>query len=262
MSKLLDRLERISRGDSPPMGFGPVSTARKTEPSMVLLAFVDSPVRRVKSGSGDMTMDGIAISESIAKGKDLNKVASSVNAPFWGIWWANQPWDLLHSMKEAGCDFIIFPLGEIPVEILRDEDLGRILVVESDIGDRALESIAGLPVDLVLLSGQEEDIPYTLNKLAELAYVREVAGRPVFLLRKKSLSVGELEVLRESGVDGIIVQGAKDLIGEMRNNIDILPKRRSKGERSFPTIPQVSRPSDVVERHEGDDEEYEDEDPY
>ena len=50
-------------------------------------------------------------------------------------------------LKEKGCDFVIFDIGETSASVLNDEDLGKLIVVKPGLKDDLAHALHALSID-------------------------------------------------------------------------------------------------------------------
>ena len=82
--------------------------------------------------------------------KTLQKIAKSIPDIPWGSWVEDTGAEKMEALVEAGCDFVVFPATSQVSATPQDEKVGKILQVESSLGEGLLRAVNDLPVDAVL----------------------------------------------------------------------------------------------------------------
>ena len=253
MSKLIQRIERLGKDTPAPLGFG-AATRRKPNPTMVLLAST-SNLKAINKLEG-VSMDGLLFSMESSTGVELAKAASTLKDVPWGYQVENPTADQIKGLVEAGCDFITVTGLDAPLEALRNDDIGKFLVVSSELKEEQAHSLEVLPVDAVIYADSISS-PLNLETLLKLAAVRGEIGSAFLLPVKGRLSAWELECLREIGIEGVIVDLESTDTNELKNlnqSILDLPRRRPRNDFSSPSLPRVSAHDQVIDDDDDDDE--------
>lgn len=231
MSKLVQRLERLGRDTPAPMGFG-LSARRQPPPQMLLLASCSVPGELSQEALAHL--DGVLVTSSDAKGE-----VRAEDTP-WGVMLPEATADAVGALREKGCDFIALSAGGVHLDSLKDEELGRVMVVPRDISTEQAHSLGDLPIDAVLLT-EPLSPPMTLQALMDLSAVRGEIARPALVLLSGAPSAWEIECLRDIGVDAVVMDAARtsaDELEALKQHILALPRRRPRGERPAPSVPQ------------------------
>lgn len=238
MSKFLDRLDRISRGSSSPMGFGSASRAEKT-PSMALVGLLSHSYLDSASLLAEVGVDGVLI-EGLDKGTQFRQVTNILGALPWGIGGKHLNEEIAKSHREQGCDFFSFSVDNITSATLSEEDSAYLLEIAPDFDDRSLRAIECLPLDAVVLNVNPGWSSLALRDLIAIGSIRSMLDKYLLLQGPVSVTAGELIVLKEIGVDGLVVDVSecpKKTLQQLKENLMSMPKPRkstsSKGESSL-----------------------------
>lgn len=240
MSELLHRLERVNRGSTTAMGFGAAGRVEKV-PGMALIGSLSAGKRFVQ---GAATLSKIGADGALITGSGPDGIPSSVAEALKGVPWGVRVPELTgeHAAgyREKGCDFLAFEPQRTQVGALEDEDTAYVLCVPSGMDEQSLRAIEDLPVDAVLLTLESIQPPLTLEHLLAIGVVRGSFSKYLLLEAPASLSSGELEGLKEVGVDGLVVDAtslsAKEMEG-LRDRLLSLPQRqrRARITNAFPS---------------------------
>ena len=259
MSKLVQRIERLSKDAPAPMGFG-AAARRQPMPTMVLLAATAEP----QAVAG---LDGVALDGVIFRGDDADaSAAAQAMQSLPGVPWGAQSnalaADDVSALVNAGADFVSLTGLTSALDALHDEDVGKLLVVPVDLKEEHARSIEVMPVDAVIYADAVAS-PLTLEVLMHLATARCEIGRPFLLPVHGALTAWELECLREIGVEGVVADletTDADALKALSEAIRGLPRRKSRGDSPSPTLPRVGG-GPRTRRDDDDDPDFDPDDP-
>ena len=263
MSKFLNRLDKINRGSPTAMGFGASATAEKTPP-MALVGRLSGTAQATKGASAlaKIGADGAIIDGMEVKGP-AKEIARALKDVPWGIEVSELKSGQVAGYRKKGCDFLAFEADGALLEGLEDGDTAYLLHIQPDMDERSLHAIEDLPVDAVLLSMKSVKSSLTVQDLITVSSVRGGFGKYLLLELPIFPTTGELQALRDAGVDGLVVdatgKSVKEL-EEMKDRLLALPRReRNKMGKSSAVLPGSASttresPSRVEEENDYDDE--------
>ena len=236
MSKLLDRLDRISRGTVNQIGFGVATRVEKTPPMVLVGKIGKAKAASTAAALSDVGFDG-AVLDGIGI-DDAGKLADSLKDVPWGLKLDEVTPELVAGSREKGCDFLAFHPDKAFLEALSDdgkdeEEEGRILCIRADMDERALQVIEDLPVGAVLLSLDSVKPPLTLDHLLTIGVVRGAFSKYLLVELSGDLSSAEFEGLRDIGVDGIVVDASamsKTALKKCQERLQGLSRRQRKSQ--------------------------------
>lgn len=230
MSKFIDKLNKLTRVESTPIGFRreqAASTARKIQ-----LVSLISKSATENSGADTVLLD---ISD---KGVETESMSGMPEDMPWGAWLKDVRQKELKQLKDAGCDFIVFPAENTPLDIIEEKDMGKVLELDTSISDTVLRSVLELPVDAVLVSvGQGKDNPLTWYDLMILQRFGGFPKKPLLARIPAKVSSGELEALWEAGVMAVVTEGNTDKFRKTIDKADFSKAR--KRDKNEPVLRQV-----------------------
>ena len=253
MSKLIERLEKVGTVAPAPMGFG-AGRAPDRAPALLILSLSGAK----DAAAPDSQADGFIVSVPKASSPQLKAARKAMGDRLWGLWPGAVTGISLDDIKEQGGDFVVFSSVDTPSELLADEEIGRLFVVPVEFPEGLGHSMEDFPVDAVVISGLEDASPLTVKALMQVRAVRDFVPRPLLLLRAKPLSRGELVVLQDVGLQGLVVDSSQvsaEDSARMAEDIKGLPPRRQKREHAGALLPRVSSGSPASHQHDDDDEE-------
>lgn len=260
MSKLIEQLEKVGTITPAPMGFGVNSTPTKI-PSLMLVALSDTK-------TADKNMMEHFNSTIVRIKKDtkaaIKSAKSSTPTPIWGIWSDETSYKSLEILKDEGGDFLTISNFNTNAEILSDDSLGKIMVIPMDIPEELCHSLEELPVDAIIMSDLEEVLNLTINNVMAIRSLRDLISKPLLLLRQNPLKKQDLKVIRDVGLQGIVLDlnkiSSEDL-NAMQKDIDEMPAAKNKKDQANAILPRLKstmNPSSIEEDdYDDDDDEFE-----
>ena len=239
MSKLIQRIERLSKDTPAPLGFGAASR-RQPMPTMVLLAVTSEP--DAVSRLGGIPLDGVLFRGEALDSKAAALAMQSLPDVPWGAQANAVAAEDVSAMVEAGADFVSLTGLTSALNALRDEDVGRLLVVPVDLKEEHAHSLEVMPLDAVVYADAVAS-PLSLEVLMHLATARCEIGRPFLLPVHGALTAWELECLREIGIEGVVADletTDQEALKTLSDAIRGLPRRRPRGDSPSAILPRVS----------------------
>jgi hypothetical protein len=162
--------------------------------------------------------------------------------------------------KEKGCDFLAFEPDKAALTALEDEDTGYVLCIEPDMDEKFLRAIEDLPIDVVLLSAKSMEPPLTVQDLITIGSVRGAFSKYLLLEMPVGLSTGEMEGLRNIGVDGLVVDASSSsakALEELKDGLLALPKKaRNKSPKPGAVLPRTYGFQSASPAEEEEDDDY------
>jgi hypothetical protein len=240
MSKLIDKLRKLSQAAPQPMGF---HTSRPVETNSKILIIGSFTLKNtatpLKSNTG---ADAVLIhtDEVEATAKDIQKAAKALGDIPWGVYLEESGGDIA-TLIEAGCDFVVFSPTSLIPEIPQDEKIGKILQVESSMDDGLLRAINDLPADAVLVTDALDDSEtLTMHRLMIYRHLANFIAKPLIVPVAANITEAELKALQDVEIDGIMAELGGDNLKELSKTISKLPprtvKKRDKGGVMLPHI--------------------------
>lgn len=263
VSKLLDLLNQVLQETPAPLGFG---ASRKQEKRPTLLLIGQSTANSKKQTDvGELGLQAMIWSEvkKTPNGKKQdNQVSPSDTAKSsseipWGVNLSTASEKEISALKKAGCDFVVISDTKFPITALTDKELGKLLAIDSSITEAHQRILEALPIDAFLLDFNQESSTPTLHDLMDLLALVIYIDKPIILKMRMPPDHGELEILRNSGIDGILLNLENtnhEEIGRVKKDILNLPPRREKPERGTAFLPQTQ----IQHSHQHEPDESED----
>jgi len=263
MSKLLDKLERISEGRAQPLGFGAAVARGKSLP-MVIVASVPLGDAKLAAIAAKAGADAILMPvEHQQKTEEaLAKLSSAKTDVPWGVSLNAVTKEEVEQLIEMDCDFVIFAPDRTPAAVLGAEKIGKVLQVDPSLSDSLAKAINRLPVDAVLLCPVSEDeSPLTVHQLMVYERLAAGAGKHLLAAVPPGLPIDDIESLWGLGVRGVVVDLAvkdpEQRLSQVKEAIEKLPTTRKKSGEKISALLPLSREWSETRPPEEEEEEEE-----
>ena len=226
---------------------------------MAILGRLSDPAKSAQ-GASNLTKIGAdgALIEGI-EAEDISKaLASSLDNVPWGIGVQELKGEQTSQYREQGCDFVAFSAERAFLEAFEDEETAYLLRVQADMDERYLRAIEDLPVDVVVLRLESLNLPLTIEHLITIGSVRNTFSKYLLLEMPGVPSSGELEGLRDIGVDGLVVDAIRlsaKKLQQLKDSLLALPRRqRSRSGKASAVLPHGAYAPPSSSSSEDDDE--------
>ena len=262
MSRLIDELNRVSRNAPQPIGF---RMARKEppEPRISLVASVTAG-NTAKLADCVEGADAALLhpAKSMLTATALPKMADALRDIPWGVYLDDIDDKKAEALVKAGCDFTVFTAGSAVTTTPQQEEVGKIIQVESSLDDGILRAVNNLPVDAILVTDVFEGEGSLLwHQLMIFRHLTSILAKPVIVPASLKTAESELKALWDAGVDGVVVEtdtGKPGALKELREVISKLPPRSmTRKFKAGALLPHTGGESRMAAPDEEEEEEYE-----
>ena len=236
------------------MGFGAAARRDDVSRSMLLLGTVTLRGMYRVSTVRKKLVDALLITLDSEESKELTDNADSLEGLLWGVSVSGIDQERIATLKEAGCDFVVFD-SSANAAVLNDEDLGKIMRVGKDLSEGSAAAINDLPIDGALFTTDDLRLPLSVKDLIDIESVRGMLGKPFMVDVPTDLSTPELEVIRDTGTAALAVDVLSKAVRELAERVDSLKPKRHRSGRRDELTPSVPLGTSVDFFQDGDDEE-------
>lgn len=250
MSKFVDKLQRLSKTSTSPIGFGS-SVSESKGPRMLLIAALsrldDKEADVITNGSVDA---GLILNHDFSVKVVRQMVEAAAEVPV-GVLMKDAAEEKVNELAGSGCDFVVFST-KMPATTLYEEGIGKFLVVEPRLDSGLVKAINNLDVDGVFLSHGEESF-LTVEYLLVCQRFSELLDKPFMVILPSLVNSSVLSDLWEVGVSGITISAEQpsEAFVELRKLIEDLPKEaRRKRAKSGVILPHYGGGIPVEEEEE------------
>jgi hypothetical protein len=240
LSKLSEKIKKVTRLSSTPIGFGASKSAN--EPTLALAGMAKDAkdaAELAKRGADIVVLTG-------GKPEGVTDAADCII----GAAISGKQDDEAKAYREAGFDFVMFDPNQASATALLDEEIGYVLSLPRDLDEGEVRALEAFQLDAVDVGAIEGGL--TVRRQIELRRVFAQTRKPLWAKVRSDISVLELQALRDTNIVVVAADKADD-IERLRKTIDGLPprtRRRDAEDRPTPLVPRAA----AVEDDDEDDE--------
>lgn len=263
MSRFIDKLNRLFRAEPQPMGFRAAKTDLPRTKIQLVASLAQENAESLAGYLGGADAVLLRISKPGQGTKALQKLSQAATDIPCGLW-LEGGLGRTKRMAKAGCDFIVFPAAATPLAAFENDETGRILEVEASLSEGLLRAANELPVDAVLVTGEEQgSFLLTWQHLLLFRRFADLLSKPLLVTVPAEVTADELQALWDAGVSGVLTKveagQSQDRIKKLRQVIDKLafpsPHKREKAEAILPRIGLETGVTLAEEEEEEEDDE-------
>ena len=244
MSKLSKKIRAAGRAEPAPLGFASI-TSQVRQNSLLCGVRLRDPAGA--AGAASKGADFVILEDvTRSKVKGVAKVDASVGVA------GDFDSDALEALVKAGIDFVVLAGTGADAAPLAAESVGLVMVLDSELDDTYLRLLGDLGLDALVVAAPEA--PLTVGRLLAVRRLSALARTPLLANAKPDIDEKSLELLRDSGVSGIVLDDVGKLAA-LKKRIAALPSRgRRKENHADAVIPaQASSGHDHDEDDDYDD---------
>lgn len=260
MSRFIDKLNQVSQVMPQSMGFRRAQPVSE-KPKILLIA---SLTEASDGGLADYVVGADAgllpIPKLSSGAKTLGEMSQAVPDVPWGGWLKNIDKGGIKQLAKTGCDFVVFPAANTPLALLQNDEIGKILEVESSLSEGLLRAANELPIDAVLIAGEQEGEYFlTWHHLMLFQHFAGLLTKPLLASIPSNVTANELQALWEAGMDGAVIEVGTgqpaDRLKKLRQVIDKLSfsSQRKRGKVEA-LLPHIGREASIVTEEEEEKE--------
>ena len=242
MSKLSKQIRAPGRAEPAPLGFTSI-TSQVRQNSLLCGVRLRDPA--AAAGAAAKGADFVILEDvARSKVKGVAKVDASVGVA------GDFDSDTLEALAKAGVDFVVLAGPGADAAPLVDESLGHVMVLDSELDDTYLRLLGDLGLDALLVAAPEA--PLTVERLLAVRRLSALARTPLLANARPDIDEKSLELLRDSGVAGIVLDDAGKLAALKKRIAALPPRGRRKEDHSDAVIP--AQASGGSHDHDEDDD--------
>ena len=252
MSKLVTRLENLSKETGEPIGFKAALQRHKGIPMLFVAALpkIDAHLAQKLGEAADALL--VPVDDLEKEISSLKSLAQAVKELTWGVWLKGN--GSAADLQELGADFVVFEPEHMSASLLRAEDLGKVIEVAPSLAEGLVSSIEELPIDAVLVSSSASFV--SVHQLMIFRWVADLVCKPLLAVLPGDLSAEDLSSLWDVGVQGVVtpVKAAadKDRLLEWRHALSDMPLKRTGG-KITPLLPHLGSSSSALDEEDEED---------
>ena len=260
MSRFIDKLNQVSRVVPQAMGFRTAQSVSEKPKILLIASLAGASTGGLADYIAGADAGLLRIPKLSSGAKTLKELSQAAPDIPWGGW----PRDIneggLKQMAKAGCDFVVFPAVNTPLALLQNDEVGKILEIESSLSESLLRAVNELSIDAVLVTA-EQDGEYSLTWHHLMLFQRfaDLLTKPLLASIPPNVTANELQALWEAGVDGAVIEvevgQPVDRLKDLRQTIDklVFPLQRKRG-KAEALLPHISRETSMTTAEEEEEE--------
>jgi hypothetical protein len=190
---------------------------------------------------------------------NISELISASNGVPVGVFLGAQEADRMREVVDAGCDFVVLD-RQVPAGTLEQDDVGKLLAVDSSFDYTLVRGINSLDVEAVLVDAVVQS-SLTVEGVLLFRRFSSLLSKPVVARLAAPVSAGDVVALWKAGVDALVVPPGQDesVYAGLREAVDELPRgAREKRRRWDVVLPRQT--GGGVDQAEEEEEEEEEED--
>ncbi len=256
MSRLIDKLKKLSQAAPSPMGFHTTRPAKAGSPLLIIgRTLIKTTASTAKSNSG---ADAVLVyaDKSELTALDAQKTAKAFGDIPWGVY-LDESDEAATALVEAGCDFVVFSPTVRITDLPQDEKTGKIVQVDSSMDDGLLRAINDLPADAVLVTDNlEGNETLTIHQLMIYRHLANFIAKPLIVHVAANITEAELKALQDVEIDGVMAEMDGESLKELRETIGKLPPRsKKKRDKRGVLLPRITGESATIAPPDEEEEE-------
>jgi hypothetical protein len=255
-SALVRRLREAARGKPRSLGFGRDRDDKPT-PAVVVVAEVrglDASAARdaVADGAAAVvfTVDGPTMEQVSQDGRVAVQACGEAVA---GIALAGEV--DASGVAAAGFDFVLSAVDEAPIGFVAAEGVAKVARVDAALQTGLLRALGELPVDAVVAGRVGAASGLTVLDLMTYRHVVDSMRQPVLVVVDDSIQAEHLQVLRDSGIVGVLLPGVGRVAAFAAAAGKVKATRAAGASGAMAVLPRLgTAPGGEVEHDDDDDD--------
>jgi len=255
MSKFIDKLDKVSKPVSTPLGFHSSKSETGNSSLLLIAGIFSADIKKVKPLNGIPVDAVLVLNKNIGlnKTKQFAKILKDI--PLGII--ISQSGEINHANSEtAGLDFIAFD-KYVSMTNIGKALASKLLILDNSFNLDLIRAVNELDIDGVIIDNSQTEL-LTVDHLLICQRTHELLHKPLLMVLRPCVTGAELFRLREAGITGVIsskMWSIESLI-ELRKEIDNLPERQAlRGSKVDAILPSSVRYEDYSEDDDDSDDE-------
>jgi hypothetical protein len=260
MSKLTDKLERMARGGTQPMGFSTSASASEL-PQILTVAQIELADSIKNLPKADIDAVLLSVADVPGSIDNIKQVAGKLESNIWGVQASSINKKQLNVLTKLGCDFVVLKLDSPSTILAGGSDAALGIEIAPSIDDTLLRTVNLLSIDVVIIRDNSDTGSATVEQSMQYYRLAAMLQKPALISLPITTAQQNLGVLHDAGMSGLIVpwegSASDKKLSDLIKDILGLPRRKKKGgKQKFSAIlPSVATSS--YEEGDDDEEEYE-----
>ena len=229
MSNLIDRLNKVGQYSPASIGFGPASRSDRRADEILLIGQAAGTAILKEPGLLEAPVDAVLVIVDDWRDDPLDRLGAALDGSLWGARGGGIDRSQADSLKERGCDFVVFGAEGTAAAVLNDDELGKFIAIGTDLSGREARAIQALQIDGVLLDARNTLLPLTVRRLLDVQHPKQRIALPFLVATSSELGADELEAIRDAGIPALVLDlAAPEAIRRSSEAIAALPRRKPR----------------------------------
>lgn len=253
MSKLLTRLENLSKETGESIGFKATVQRHKGIPMLFIAALpkIDANLAQKLGEATDVLL--VPVNDLEKELSALKSLAQAAKELTWGVQLKGN--GSVADLQELGADFVVFEPENMAASVLQMEEMGKVAEILPSLSEGLISSMEELPIDAVLMSSSTNFI--SVHQMMTFRWITDLVCKPLLIVLPGYLSADDLSNLWDAGVQGVVVpvKVAADIdkLLELRKALSDMPLKRTNSKFS-PLLPHLGSSSSSFDDDEDEEE--------
>ncbi|MFC1984440.1 hypothetical protein ACFLU0_00275 [Chloroflexota bacterium] len=256
MSQFIDKLNQASRAVPQAMGFRTAQPVSGKSRILLIASLAGASAGDLVDYVVGADAGLLRIPKLSSRAKTLKEISQAVPDIPWGGWLKYTDKGKMKQVARTGCDFLVFPAADTPLTLPQNDEVGKILEVEPSLSEGLLRAVNELPIDAVLIAGEQEREHFLAwHHLMLFQHFADSLTKPLLASTPQNVTADELQALWNAGVNGVVIEVEVgqpiDRLKKLRQVIDKLtfPSQRKRGEAEA-SLPHIDSEVSVVTEEE------------
>jgi hypothetical protein len=253
MSKLVTRLENLSKETGEPIGFKATVQRHKGIPMLFMAALpkIDAHLAQKLGSAADVIL--VPVNDLEKDLTALKSLAQAAKELTWGVRFKGN--GSIADLQELGADFVVFEPENTPASVLQMEEMGKVAEVLPSLSEGLISSLEEMSIDAVLMSSSANII--SVHQIMTFRWIADLVCKPLLVVLSGDLSSDDLSNLWDAGVQGVVipvkVAADKDKLLELRKALSDKPVKRNNSKIS-PILPHLGSSSSSFDDDDDDED--------
>jgi len=250
MSKFVDKLHKLTKSPAPAIGFH-IAASKSKKPPMLFVAGLSGVGAAEVTNAVRSNADAGLILNSDFKPGNLKKTIRAMGDIPLGILIRGIPEKKVSKLTNSGCDFVVFDM-KASSTVLREEEVGRFLLVEPSLAQGLVNAINDLDIDGVFINKGEEPF-ITMKHLVVCHRFSKLLRKPLIVVLPSPITGIEITNLWKANAAAIVAPPTQpvDTFAELKEAINTLSEQtKHRRDKANAVLPQYREHISTEEEEE------------
>lgn len=228
MSRFVDAMGKVGQDAPVAMGFGPGARSSEISPQILLVGRL-TPKELAKSPDmAGAKVDALLMWLDSWDEGAVDKVADHLKDRLWGARVGAIDAKQAESLRNKGCDFVIFDADGTEAGVLDDEEIGKVISVTSELDEDVARAVNDLSIDGAFYAPDDDIFPLTVRRVIDLGLVRGLLDKYFIMAVPTGVTAADLGAMVGGGIAAVAVElSSASKVAKLKKTIDGLPPRKT-----------------------------------